>query len=182
MNTTKLLKGKRLLIVDDEPDILDILTEILSPSMIDRASSFERGKELLETERYDVVVLDIMGVKGFELLEIARQKDIPALMLTAHALNKETLKKAAEEGASYYVPKEEIDKIDVFVADVLEARENNKNPWIRWYERLCGFFDNGMKFSGPNWRRQHEEFWDKKLKEFGCAPDRMPEVQKDRSL
>lgn len=177
MKTRNLLKEKRVLIVDDEPDILDVLTELLSACMIDRASTFERGKELLETEKYDVVVLDIMGVKGFELLDIARQKNIPALMLTAHALNKESLKKAAEEGASYYVPKEEIDKIDVFVADVIEARENNKNPWVRWYERLCGFFDNNMKFSGPNWREQHKEFWDEKLKNFGCARDLMSEVR-----
>jgi CheY-like chemotaxis protein len=177
MKTRELLKGKRLLIVDDEPDILDVLTDILSAAMIDRASTFEQAKELFETENYDVAVLDIMGVKGFELLEIARQKNIPALMLTAHALNKETLKKAAEEGASYYVPKEEIDKIDVFVADVIEARENNKNPWVRWYERLCGFFDNNMKFSGPNWRKQHKEFWDEKLKSLGCAPETVSETR-----
>ena len=179
MKTTELLKGKRVLIVDDEPDILDVLTEILSAGMIDRASTFERAKELLETEDYDVAVLDIMGVKGFELLEITRQKNIPALMLTAHALNKESLKKAAEEGASYYVPKEEIDKIDVFVADVIEAKESNKNPWVRWYERLCGFFDNNMKFSGPNWRKQHEKFWDEKLKNFGCAPDIKSELREN---
>ena len=55
-----------------------------------------------------------MGVNGFELLRIAEEKHIPALMLTAHALNEETLKKSAEEGASYYVPKEEIAQIDVF--------------------------------------------------------------------
>lgn len=177
MKTRKLLKGKRVLIVDDEPDILDLLTELLSPCMIDRASTFEGARELLETEDYDVVVLDIMGVKGFELLDIARQKNTPALMLTAHALDKESLKKSAEEGASYYVPKEEISRIDVFVADVIEARENNKNPWVRWYERLCGFFDNNMRFSGPNWREQHKEFWDEKLKSFGFASDITSEIR-----
>ena len=179
MKTTKLLKGKRALIVDDEPDILDVLTELLSPCMVDRASTFEEASVLLETEDYDVVVLDIMGVKGFELLDIARKKDIPALMLTAHALDKESLKKSAEAGASYFVPKEEIGNIDVFVADVIEARENNKNPWVRWYERLCGFFDNNMKFSGPNWREQHKEFWDEKLNNFGCAADITSEIREN---
>jgi DNA-binding NtrC family response regulator len=136
----KLLQGKRVLIVDDEPDVLDSLTELLSICMIDRASTFEEAKELLETYSYDIVVLDIMGVKGFELLQIAKEKDIPALMLTAHALNEETLKKSAEEGASYYVPKDEIGKIDVFVADVIEAREKKRNPWVKWFERLGPFF------------------------------------------
>ena len=140
METEKLLQGKRVLIVDDEPDILDSLTELLSICMIDRASTFEEAKELLETYSYDVAVLDIMGVNGFELLRIAEEKHIPALMLTAHALNEETLKKSAEEGASYYVPKEEIAQIDVFVADVIDAREKKKNPWVRWFERLGPFF------------------------------------------
>jgi CheY-like chemotaxis protein len=164
METKILLQGKKVLIVDDEPDILDVLTELLTACMIDRASTFEAAKEFLETEYYDVVVLDIMGVKGFELLQIARQKDIPALILTAHALNKESLKRSAEEGASYYVPKEEISKIDVFVADVIEAREKNKNPWVKWLERLGAFFDNSPKFRGPNWREQHKKFWDEQLR------------------
>jgi CheY-like chemotaxis protein len=166
MDTNKLLQGKRVLIVDDEPDVLDSLTELLSICMIDRASTFEEAKSLLETYSYDVVVLDIMGVKGFELLQIAKEKDIPALMLTAHALNEETLKKSAEEGASYYVPKDEIGKIDVFVADVIEAGEKKRNPWVKWFERLGPFFHERMNFRGPNWREDHKKFWDEKLKQF----------------
>jgi DNA-binding NtrC family response regulator len=164
METKKVLRGKKVLIVDDEPDILDLLTELLGECLIDRASTFERAKELLESVHYDVAVLDIMGVKGFELLEIAKKQDIPALMLTAHALSRESLKKSAEEGASYFVPKEEIAKIDVFVADVIEAKEKSKNPWVRWFDRLGSFFDENKNFSGPNWREQHKKFWDEKLK------------------
>jgi DNA-binding NtrC family response regulator len=163
MESSKLLKGKKVLIVDDEPDILDILTELLGSCMIDRASTFETAKKFLETEHYDIVILDIMGVDGFELLQIAKEKNFPTLMLTGHALDKESLKRSAEEGASYYVPKDEMDKIDVFVGDVLEATENKKNPWIRWYERLGDFFDKNKKFSGPNWREQQRKFWDEKL-------------------
>jgi len=164
METKTLLKGKKVLIVDDEPDILDVLTELLDDCKIDRALTFEAAKEFLESEFYDIAVLDIMGVKGFELLQIAKEKDIPALMLTAHALSKDSLKKSAQKGASYYVPKEEIGKIDVFVADVIEAREKSKNPWVRWFERLGAFFDQCRDFSGPNWREEHKKFWEEKLK------------------
>jgi len=164
MATEDILRGKRILIVDDEQDILDVLSELLSQAKIDAASSFEEGKRLLESVDYHVAVLDIMGVNGFELLRIANQRGIPALMLTAHALTKENLKKSAEDGASYYAPKDEINNIALFVADVLEANEKKKNAWIKWMERLGKFYD--AKFGGTNWRDQEKEFWDKKLKEY----------------
>ena len=157
MDPKKFLKGKKVLIVDDERDILDLLVELLSMCKIDTASTFEGAKKLLENNYYDIAVLDIMGVKGYDLLAIANEKKIPALMLTAHALSKENLKKSFQEGASYYVPKDEINNIDVFVADVIEAREQKKNVFVRWYERLSGFCDNRF---GPNWKEEDREFWD----------------------
>jgi hypothetical protein len=107
-----------------------------------------------------------MGVRGFELLQIAKEKGLPTLMLTAHALNEDTLKKSAEEGASYYVPKEEIVNIDLFVADVIEAKEKNNNPWVSWFDRLGPFFEARTNFRGPNWREDHKKFWDEKLKQL----------------
>ena len=159
MDTDKVLLGKRLLIVDDEKDILETLTGLLNLCKIDRASSFEEAERLLERYEYDLVVLDIMGVKGFELLEIANKRNIPALMLTAHALNEESLTKSMREGAAYFVPKDKMDEIATYVADVLEAKESNKNPWTRWFDRLAGFFD--VAFTGPNWREQKKEFLEK---------------------
>jgi DNA-binding NtrC family response regulator len=161
MDPQKILKGKRILVVDDEEDILQLLTDLLEMCKLDTASTFEQAKELLDNNYYDIAVLDIMGVKGYDLLKICTEKQIPALMLTAHALSKEDLKKSAEEGASFYAPKDEINKIDVFVADVLEAKEENKNVWAKWYERLAGFCDRRF---GANWREQDREFWDSLIK------------------
>jgi DNA-binding NtrC family response regulator len=161
MNAEKILKRKKVLIVDDEKDILDQLTEILTMCRVDRASSFEEAKELLETNFYDIAVLDIMGVHGYELLEIANKKDIPALMLTAHALTKENLKKSFKKGASYYVPKDEMSKVDIFLADIIEAKEKNKNVVVKWYERLSGFCDRRF---GPDWRDDEPDFWEHLLK------------------
>jgi len=161
MDPKKILRGKRVLIVDDEEDILDTLTELLDMCKVDRASNFEEAKELLENNYYHVTVLDIMGVQGYDLLEIANKRDIPALMLTAHALSKENLKKSFQEGASFYVPKDEIGKIDVFVADIIEAREKKKNVWAKWYERLSGFCDRRF---GPNWKDDDPEFWKSLIK------------------
>ena len=156
----EMIRGKRVLVVDDEKDILDTLIEILNLCRLDTALSFEEGKELLENNYYDIAVLDIMGVKGYELLEIAKNRDVPALMLTAHALTEKDLKKSAESGASYYVPKDEIGNLPVFIADVLEAKDKDRNPWVRWMERLGGFYDK--RFGGTDWREKEREFWEKK--------------------
>ncbi|MBP1748937.1 MAG: response regulator with CheY-like receiver, AAA-type ATPase, and DNA-binding domain, partial [Deltaproteobacteria bacterium] len=75
-----LLKGKKILIVDDEPDILDTLEEVLSPCKVVKAGTFEDAKRQLETQPFDMAVLDIMGVNGYELLEIAVAKKVTAVM------------------------------------------------------------------------------------------------------
>ncbi len=161
MEPEKILKGRRVLIVDDEEDILEFLTEVLEICKLDRASTYEQAKDSLEKNQYDIAVLDIMGVRGYDLLELAKRRGIPALMLTAHAVSKENLKKSFQKGAAYYVPKDEIAKIDIFVADVLDAIDRNKNVFVKWYERLSNFCD---KRFGPNWKDEDPEFWDSLIK------------------
>jgi len=164
MEPKKIIRGKRVLVVDDEQDVLDALCEHLDICKVDTASSFETAKQLLEENLYDIAILDIMGVDGFGLLEIAIARGIPALMLTAHALSEDTLKQSAEMCASYYVPKEEIHKIEIFVADVIEAAEKKKNPWVKCFERLGSFYDK--RFGGTDWREKEKEFWESRTKCF----------------
>ena len=156
MNTSKILKGKKILIVDDETDILDSLIEILNQCKLDTASSFEAAKKQLVEKHYDLAILDIMGVDGFNLLEIASDHNIPALMLTAHALTENSLKKSAQKGAAYFVPKDKMADIDIYIADVFKALEKNQSTWDKFSNRLGGFFDK--RFNGTNWREQEEKF------------------------
>jgi len=162
MSSEKILKGKKILIVDDEPDVLESIIELLDMCRIDTASSFEDGKRLMEDQSYDIAILDIMGVKGFDLLKIANNQNIPALMLTAHALSEESLKKSAQNGAAYYAPKDKMADIEIFVTDVLMALEMKKSTWEKWLERLGGFYDK--RFQGTEWREQEKRFWEKKMK------------------
>jgi CheY-like chemotaxis protein len=158
----EILNGKLVIIVDDETDILESLKGLLPMCKLDVASSFEEARLLLESKFYDIAILDIMGVGGYDLLEIANKRNIPALMLTAHALSEDHLRKSAEKGASFYVPKEEITKIPIFVADVLEAKEEGTNAWLKWFDRLSTYFDK--RFGGTDWRDKEGEFWRKRLK------------------
>ena len=64
MADTSLLQGKKILVVDDERDILEIMQETLKMCRVVTAANFEDAKELLETQSFDLAVLDIMGVDG----------------------------------------------------------------------------------------------------------------------
>jgi DNA-binding NtrC family response regulator len=152
------LKGKNVLIVDDEPDVLASLEDLLSMCDPVKASSFEEAKGLLESQHFDMAILDIMGVDGYKLLDIAHEKNIMAIMLTAHAVSPEDTVKSYKKGAAFFVPKEKLAEITTFLNDVLEAKEKGHNYWTRWLERLGTYYDK--KF-GSHWRDSEREFWDK---------------------
>lgn len=163
MNTKKMLKGRHVLVVDDEKDVLDTAAALLDVCKIDTAATFEDAKAFMEEIDYDIVVLDIMGVNGYELLKIATSRKIPALMLTAHALSSEDLKHSADEGAAYFAPKEKIEDLPKFIADILDAIDKKKSPWERMIHRLGAFYDR--RFNGPDWREKQNAYWKDRISE-----------------
>jgi len=156
--TATRLENKKVLIVDDEPDILESLEELLSMCKVVKAKNFENAKSLLMSQEFDIAILDIMGVDGYALLDIATDKKILSVMLTAHALSPESIEKSYKGGAQYYIPKEEMADIETFLNDVLEAKEKGENPWVKWYSRLASFCEK--KF-GADWVKDEKDFWDK---------------------
>lgn len=153
-----LLRGKRVLIVDDEPDVLETLEELLPMCDVVKAATFEEAWEVLGTQYFDIAILDIMGVDGYKLLELANERKVIAIMLTAHALSPDNVVKSYEEGAASYVPKDKIADIATYLNDILEAKEQGKSTWWRWMDRLGAFFERRF---GPDWKTDDKEFWDK---------------------
>ncbi|HEY44271.1 MAG TPA: response regulator [Anaerolineae bacterium] len=88
----------KILIIDDDPDIIEVARMCLSPAgheVIDAKSGME-GLEKIKAERPDLIILDVMmdtATEGFQLAlklrkpdpasELAQFSDIPILMLTA---------------------------------------------------------------------------------------------------
>ncbi|MCP4667266.1 MAG: response regulator [Deltaproteobacteria bacterium] len=158
MSEGSVLDGKKILIVDDEPDILDALEELLSMCDVAKASTFDEAKALLESRHFDFAILDIMGVDGYRLLNIANQKNITAVMLTAHAFSPDNLVKSIKEGAASYLPKEEMARITAFLIDIIKAKAEGKNTWGPWQERLpSSYFE---KRWGAAWQDTDKEFWE----------------------
>ncbi|MFH2091751.1 MAG: universal stress protein [Pseudomonadota bacterium] len=156
ISNADLLKSRTVLVVDDEPDILETVEELLNMCVLDTASTFEKARHAITHFNYDIAILDIMGVKGYDLLDLARQKNIPALMLTAHALDPASLKKSVQRGADSYIPKDELANLIDHVADVIKARIEGKQGLVRWFKALKPFFDKSF---GKGWRDPERDFW-----------------------
>lgn len=158
MTDETILTGKKILIVDDEPDVLDTLEDLLTMCEVTKAGSFEEAADLMAQHSFDMAILDIMGVSGYELLEIAVRHDLPAVMLTAHALTPDNIVKSHKKGAAYFLPKEKMSDISSFLAEVFDARAKGENTWDRWMERLADYCE---KTFGAKWMDPNKDFWDK---------------------
>jgi DNA-binding NtrC family response regulator len=159
MSRGSLLDGKKILAVDDEPDILEALEELLSMGELTKASTFDEAKGLLESRDFDIAILDIMGVDGYALLDIANRRNITAVMLTAHAFTPDNLVRSIREGAASYLPKEELANITTFLEDILKAQEKGRSTWEPWQEKLpSSYFE---KRWGAAWQDTDKEFWEK---------------------
>lgn len=157
---TGLLNGKKVLVVDDEPDVLETLEDILIMCDVVTADSFEAANSLMEKDSFDIAVLDIMGVDGYRLLEKALDKKIIAVMLTAGALSLKDTVKSYKKGAAGYIPKDKMADMPLYLTDILEAKESGKHFWWRWKERFGSYYDR--KF-GTGWQEEDREFWDKSV-------------------
>ncbi len=157
MSDNSLLEGKKILIVDDEPDVLDVLEEMLDMCEVVKASSFDEARKHLESEDFDMALLDIMGVDGYKLLNIAKHRKITAVMLTANALSPENLVKSIKDGADSYLPKEEMSNITTFLIDILKSQNEGESTWEPWHRRLSTSYF--AKKWGGNWKDQNKEFW-----------------------
>jgi CheY-like chemotaxis protein len=153
-----ILSNKRILAVDDEPDVLMVLEEeivdVCPNCQLDKATTYEQASQLLASWTYDLIILDIMGVRGFELLENAVAREVPVAMLTAHALTPEALKRSVELGARTYLPKEKLGEVVPFLEDMLTLEY--LPTWKRLFEKLGGFFE--ARF-GANWQKVDAKFW-----------------------
>jgi DNA-binding NtrC family response regulator len=148
MYDQSILDEKRFLAVDDEPDVLEVIKEAFPSSIVMTAQDFDSGLKLIKENIFDLVILDIMGVNGFELLKACREQHLPAAMLTSKAINVESLNQAMREGAVSFLPKEELHRLPEVVAEILGELEEGRSHWSKLFERMGSFFEKKL---GTSW-------------------------------
>ncbi|MFH1349527.1 MAG: response regulator [Pseudomonadota bacterium] len=153
MNIESPLKDKVILVVDDEPDVLETVEEELEMCLVHKAKDYDTALQYLLSYTYDVVVLDIMGVNGFELLKNSVSRGFPTVMLTAHAMTPEALKKSIKLGAVSFLPKEKLSELSEFLGDVV--LNGGKSIWLKFFDKLGSYFN---KRFGPDWKEKDRFF------------------------
>jgi CheY-like chemotaxis protein len=153
MDPLETLKDKVILVVDDEKDVRDTVADILETSLVFKASDFETARQYLMSHTFDIVILDIMGVDGFELLKISVKRGFATIMLTAYALTPEALEKSIKLGAVSFLPKEKMGQLEEFVADVVQS--GNRPVWGKLFGKLGYLFDRRF---GSDWRERNQFF------------------------
>lgn len=161
MKPEKYLAGRYVLIANDEEDVLKTLVNLLNMCRLDTALIYVEAEKLMEKHPYDTAILGIMGGSGYDLVEIANRRHIPAVMLTTHGFSVGELKRSALKCSAYYAPKDMIFEIIPFLAEVIQAAEKVKKPWTQFARRLGRIHEK--KFHGTDWRDHEESFVNKNL-------------------
>ncbi len=112
MNSDTPKARKSILVVDDEPDVRMILEALLTQSgySVSEARDGREALDILADKKFDLMILDLMmpRLSGEEVMEQLRLqerlKDMPVIMLTAKAQQKD-VEKGYKEGASFYIVK-----------------------------------------------------------------------------
>ena len=173
------LKGLHILAVDDEEDILETIVEILDESRVDTAREYQSASQKIKEHKYDLAILDIMGVDGLKLLEEAVARQIPTVMLTAHAISPATLMESIQKGAMSYLPKESLADLDDLLDDLLGAYHSGEPPWKLLFEKLGDFFD---KRFGSEWKQKDQEFWSEFSRSYQVGKGIQERLKHDRSI
>jgi DNA-binding response OmpR family regulator len=124
------MANKRVLIVDDEPDIVESIRFNLELEDIEcmEALDGEDGLSKARNESPDLIILDIMlpKINGYKIARLLKfdesHKHIPIIMLTARTQQTD-IKMGEETGADEYVTKPfEMDELVALVKKYLEKK------------------------------------------------------------
>lgn len=131
------LKNKRVLLVDDEPELLEMVVSILKSEdflNIATAKTVKEAVSLAETFRPELAVLDVMlpDGDGFSLMEQLRQRgDYPILFLTARGEDEDKFR-GFGLGADDYIVKPFLPKELVFrILAILRRSYKDENPLVK---------------------------------------------------
>ena len=101
---------KKILIVDDEKDIVETLSFMLKAKGFDCICAYDGGLNLAKSSNPDLVILDVMmpKINGYKICRLLKfdnkYKNIPIIMITARSQDEDKII-GEETGADEYITK-----------------------------------------------------------------------------
>ncbi|WP_167958237.1 response regulator transcription factor [Anaerosporobacter faecicola] len=139
------LKSKRILLVDDEQELLDMVVSILTEdgfTNIHTASNVKEAMSQIKEYSPEMVILDVMlpDGSGFSLMEqVRKEQDYPVLFLTARG-EEEDKWKGFSLGADDYMVKPFLPKELLFrVMAILRRSYKRENPLVKLHSSTIDF-------------------------------------------
>lgn len=129
---------EKILVIDDEESILDLLRAVLKKEgyQVETSLSATKGLELIAKQDIDLILCDIKlpQMSGMRILKKVREKkpDIPVIMITAYGTIKQGVD-ALKSGALDYVVKPfDVEELKIIVAQGLEKRRlKEENTFLK---------------------------------------------------
>lgn len=146
----QILEGKRILVVDNEREVLGRVAEALAASVVVTVGNVDEARPLIATESFDLAILDTVGANGCALLKDCHANKLPAAMLTARQIEVTRLNLALKRGAMSFFPKDELQRLPETVAELLERVEKGKTYSAKLFRLLGSVFKE-------LWRAMDEE-------------------------
>ncbi|MCR2043393.1 response regulator transcription factor [Anaerosalibacter massiliensis] len=139
------LKKKRILLVDDEQELLNMVVSILKEDGYENIATAKSVKEALKVASEtnpELAILDIMlpDSDGFSLMEQLKQtKDYPILFLTARGEDEDKFK-GFGLGADDYIVKPFLPKeLTLRIGAILRRSYKNENPLVKLHASEIDF-------------------------------------------
>lgn len=134
INTTNIANSRKVLIVEDEEDILNLIKINLAKNGFNATGvlSGEKAIDAVKKESFDLLILDLMlpGIDGIEVCKRFKNnsvtKEMPIIMLTAKGEEGDIIK-GLESGADDYITKPFSPKVLLARIKTVLRRQDNSN-------------------------------------------------------
>ena len=120
------LNGKRILAVDDDPDLLEVLEEEILAAYpdfnVEKAFTFPQAVEKMIWVNYDAVILDITSSYGFKLLQLAQSRHLHVGLLTTYPILPGHPRLPAQMAARAFLSKERLEDVVSFLDKIMDGK------------------------------------------------------------
>jgi len=139
----------KILIIDDEKSIIDLLTVVFEKEgySVSKSLSATRGIELIDKEDFDLILTDIKlpQMSGMDILRHVMDKtpNTPVIMITAYGTLKQAVEAFKKGAVDYIVKPFDIEELKIIVVQGLEKRKlKTENIKLRQQLKEKNSFEN----------------------------------------